>query len=63
MKRKPNKLVLGGLVAIEVVAAGLAWKNLATRRDDQVRGSKKMWRALMLLNPGNSLAYWILGRR
>jgi hypothetical protein len=63
MKAKPKKLLFGGLVAIEVVSAVLAWRDLSSRRDDQVRANKKVWRALMLLNPGNSVLYWTFGRR
>ena len=63
MNGKPKKLLLGSLVAIEVVSAALAWRDLSRRRDDQVRGHKKAWRAAMLLNPGNSVLYWAFGRR
>jgi hypothetical protein len=28
-----------------------------------VRGPKLLWRILIGINPGNSLAYWLLGRR
>jgi hypothetical protein len=63
MNGKPKKLLLGWLVAIEVVSAALAWRDLSSRCDDQVRGNKKAWRALMLLNPGNSVLYWTFGRR
>jgi hypothetical protein len=63
MKRKPNKLLLCGLVAVQVVSAVLAWRDLAGRSDDQVRGKKKTWRLFMLLNPGNSFVYWVVGRR
>jgi hypothetical protein len=41
----------------------LAWRDLAQRRDDQVRGTKTGWRVFITTNPGNSLAYWALGRR
>jgi hypothetical protein len=63
MNGKPKKLLLGWLVAVEVVSAALAWRDLSRRRDDQVRGNKKAWRAVMLLNPGNSVLYWAFGRR
>ncbi|MGO9658772.1 MAG: hypothetical protein ACLQVK_09690 [Acidimicrobiales bacterium] len=63
MNTKSKRLLLGGLVAIEVVSAALSWRDLDRRHDDQVRGKKKAWRALMLLNPGNSLLYWTFGRR
>jgi hypothetical protein len=48
---------------VEVVSAALAWRNLARRSDDQVRGKKNIWRALITIHPGNSLVYWGVGRR
>jgi hypothetical protein len=50
------------LVPIEVVLAALAWRDLNRRTDDQVRGRKLLWRAFVLINPGNSIAYWLFGR-
>jgi hypothetical protein len=55
--------VLLAIVGLELVSATAAWRDLAQRSDHQVRGSKKLWRAVILANPGNSLAYWALGRR
>jgi hypothetical protein len=63
MKRMINKPTLITLVAAEVVSATLAWRDLARRSDDDVRGKKMVWRVLMTMNPGNSIAYWIFGRR
>jgi hypothetical protein len=63
MRWKPNKLQVGILLGVEVVGAVLAWRDLARRSDDQVRGPKNLWRAFTLLNPGNAAAYWIFGRR
>ena len=57
------KPALIGLVAAEIISAALAWHDLARRGDDQVRGSKSGWRLFITLNPGNSLAYWAIGRR
>ncbi len=62
MKGKPKKLLLGGLVLAQVISAVLAWRDLGSRSNDQVRGSKKTWRVFIALNPGNSFAYWIFGR-
>jgi len=61
----PNrkKIALGTLVALETVAAALAWRDLASRTNDEVRGSKGLWRLFITLNPGNSLVYWAIGRR
>jgi hypothetical protein len=36
---------------------------MAWRSDDDVRGSKRFWRVAVLLNPGNSVAYWLFARR
>ena len=61
--RKPNRKVVIAVVAVEAVIAALAYRDLAGRSQDQVRGSKTLWRVFIGINPGNSIAYWILGRR
>jgi hypothetical protein len=61
--RKPPKQVVIAVVAVEAVSAAFAFRDLARRRDDRVRGPKLLWRVLIGINPGNSLAYWVLGRR
>lgn len=61
--RKPPREVVITVVAVEAVAAAFAFRDLARRADDQVRGPKLLWRVLIGLNPGNSLAYWAFGRR
>ena len=61
--RKPPKPVLMTVVLAEVVSAVLAWRDLRRRSDAQIRGPRKAWRFAMMINPGNSIAYWILGRR
>ena len=63
MKHKPNKYVLGALVAVEVIIAALTFRDLKRRPDEEVRGSKRFWRVISLVNPGNSIAYWLFGRR
>jgi len=65
MNRSINlpKPLLVGLVFAELVSAVFAWRDLTRRDDDQVRGAKTGWRVFITLNPGNSLAYWALGRR
>jgi hypothetical protein len=60
---KPTKPVLLTIVGLEVISAAIAWRDFAQRTDDQVRGKKNLWRAAIVANPGNSLAYWALGRR
>jgi hypothetical protein len=51
------------VVPIEVALAVLAWRDLSRRTDDQVRGEKILWRVFVSVNPGNSVFYWLLGRR
>jgi hypothetical protein len=54
---------LAVLASVEVLLAALAWRDLARRTDDEVRGNKKLWRLLVAINPGNSVFYWLFGRR
>jgi hypothetical protein len=61
--QKPPKEVVVAVVALQAVSAALAFRDLARRDDDEVRGPKLLWRVLMGVNPGNSIAYWVLGRR
>jgi hypothetical protein len=61
--RKPPKQVVVAVVAVQAVSAAFAFRDLARRDDEQVRGPKLLWRVLIALNPGNSVAYWLLGRR
>jgi hypothetical protein len=58
-----QKWLVGIIVPIQVLLAAAAWRDLARRTDDQVRGPKNLWRALAVLNPGNALLYWLFGRR
>ena len=63
MQQNVKTRLVAGLVAVEVASAVLAWLDLNRRADDQIRGNKKLWRVIIAANPGNSIAYWILGRR
>ncbi len=59
-----RKRVLAAIIVpIQVAFAVVAWRDLAARSDDHVRGKKNIWRAAILLNPGNSMFYWLWGRR
>ena len=62
-KPKPNKaaLVLIGLGHVAVTA--LTWRDIKRRQPAQIRGDKRMWRVLTALNTGNSVVYWVIGRR
>jgi hypothetical protein len=63
MTRDQKRLVVMVVVPIQVLLAVLAWRDMSRRTDAQVRGTKRRWRVIVLLNPGNSLLYWLLGRR
>ncbi len=63
MSMKRQRLLVAIIVASQVVLAALAWRDLARRTDDQVRGKKNFWRVFVTINPGNSVAYWLFGRR
>jgi hypothetical protein len=58
-----GRAILGVVVAAQTASSALAWRDLARRSDDQVRGPKNLWRVIITINPGNSVAYWLLGRR
>jgi hypothetical protein len=62
-KTKRGKAVLGIVVAAQTVSSALAWRDLAQRSDAEVRGNKNLWRVIITINPGNSIAYWLFGRR
>jgi len=58
-----KKRVLAVVVPIQVVLAILAWRDIGRRGPDQVRGPKRFWRLFVLVNPGNAVVYWLIGRR
>ena len=63
MNRKPNKLVLVAIGVGHLVIATLTWRDIRSRRDDEIRGSKWVWRVLSAANSGNSAVYWLVGRK
>ena len=63
MTRSTKLRLVAVIVPVEVILAALAWRDLARCPEAQVRGSKKIWRVVVTVNPGNSLAYWLFGRR
>ncbi|SDJ36851.1 hypothetical protein SAMN05444157_3033 [Frankineae bacterium MT45] len=62
-KTKLTKPQLAIVVAAEVVLAAFAWRDISQRADDQLRGKRRMWHVVILANPGNSILYWLFGRR
>lgn len=62
MSSLQKKLLFGIALPVEVLSCAMAWRDLARRSDDEVRGPKSLWRLFITTNPGNSLFYWIFGR-
>jgi hypothetical protein len=63
MRRRPPPPAVGALALAATVSGTLAWRDLSRRSDGQIRGSRRLWRVLIAMNPGNSLLYWLFGRR
>jgi hypothetical protein len=55
--------VLAVVLPLEIVSAVFAWRDLSGRGDGDIRGNRWFWRVLMVVNPGNSFVYWLVGRR
>ena len=63
MSGRPKRIALVALVLAEIGLAALTWRDLRRRPAEQIRGSKRLWRIISTINPGNSVAYWLVGRR
>ena len=63
MRRRPPPPAIAAVALAATVSGTLAWRDLNRRPPSQVRGSKRFWRLLITLNPGNSVLYWLFGRR
>jgi hypothetical protein len=58
-----KKILIGFVVVAAVLSCALAWRDIARRSDGEVRGPKMIWRLIISVNPGNSLLYWLFGRK
>jgi hypothetical protein len=63
MSRRQKAVLATIVVPLQVALAVLAWRDMAWRSDADVRGPKRFWRIFVVLNPGNSLLYWLFARR
>jgi hypothetical protein len=63
MSGSPKRVALVALVLAEIGLAALTWRDLRRRPAEEIRGSKRLWRIISTINPGNSVAYWLVGRR
>ena len=60
---KPSPRLIAALAVAHLVVTTLVWRDLRRRTDDQVRGSKRIWRIASAANMSNSIAYLLIGRR
>jgi hypothetical protein len=63
MRRRPPPPVVAALALASTVSGSLAWRDLNRRTPGQIRGSRRFWRVIIAMNPGNSVLYWLFGRR
>jgi len=63
MGSRPKRIALVALVLAEAGLAALTWRDLRRRPAEEIRGSKRFWRVISTINPGNSVAYWLVGRK
>jgi hypothetical protein len=61
--RRPNPKVIAAIVAGHLALTTFAWRDIRHRPDDEVRGSKKVWRMATAVNSVHTLAYFIFGRK
>lgn len=60
---RSQKTVVSAVAAVEVALTLAAWRDLASRPAEGVRGSKKYWALAALVQPVGPLAYFAVGRR
>jgi hypothetical protein len=61
--RRPKPAFIAAILALHLGVTALTWRDIRRRSDDQIRGSKRLWRGASALQMGNSLAYWVFGRK
>jgi hypothetical protein len=62
-KRRLSPGLLAAIVAGHLILTSFIWRDIRNRSDDQVRGSKRLWRFATGVNSANSIAYLLFGRR
>lgn len=51
------------LIPVHIAVTRFTWADIRDRPADQIRGSKRLWRILSAVQMGNSLAYFVIGRK
>jgi hypothetical protein len=62
LQQKAVRRILPVLVAHAAITT-LTWRDLRRRPEEQVRGSKRLWRVASAVNTVGSLAYLTIGRK
>jgi hypothetical protein len=60
---RPARLAVVIAGAVQISLSFAAWVDLARRPADQVRGTKRVWAAAILVNFVGPIAYFARGRR
>lgn len=58
-----QKAVVLALASVQLSMAVSAWADLATRPQDEVRGRKSVWAAVIAVNFVGPIMYFLRGRR
>jgi hypothetical protein len=61
--KKTNKAALALAGVGYIIVTAFTWRDIRRRPSSDIRGDKRVWFVLTALNAGNSVAYWICGRR
>ena len=58
-----QRAAISAVGAAELLFKMLALRDISRRDADQIRGSKRLWRAAQLVNTLGPLSYFLIGRR
>jgi hypothetical protein len=62
-KRKISPGLIAAILAAHTAVTAFTWRDIRNRPDDQIRGSKKLWRVVSAANSVTSIVYFLLGRK
>jgi len=58
-----QRVAVFGLGVLQLALASLAWRDLAHRPKERVRGPKRLWGLVIAVNWVGPLSYFAVGRR
>jgi len=62
-KRTLSPALIAAILAAHTAVTAFTWRDIRNRPDDQIRGSKRLWRVVSAVNSTNSIVYFLLGRK